>query len=216
MMMFNRTFYLAKTSPLLASSLRAFGSTRRPINDTSFSFPRHKEFQTDDYFADFDDEYHGEANPYGNKGEVDFEDWTKPVHKKTQTGILSTYKKQLNLTAKDVMEKDFWANMNTVSKDIERSFEASDRKHYTKEIVDRLRLGREVKAATTPAGEDYGNYKKFENDANSVTEKNDKGEFDLGLDVYKKNLRKMMEDLNFDDEGVEGKYATGTEVVDDE
>ena len=54
---------------------------------------------TDDFFNDFEDkEYRADQNPYGRKGEVDYEDWKRPVHKKTLNGVLSTYKKQLNLT----------------------------------------------------------------------------------------------------------------------
>ena len=89
-----------------------------------------------------------------------------PVHKKTRTGVLSTYKKQLNLTPQDLIEKDFWQSMNGLTEDVAKSFEKSDRKHYTKEMVQRLRLGREMQSATTAAGEEYGNYEKFEGDLN--------------------------------------------------
>jgi hypothetical protein len=73
---------------------RLFGATRKPVNDSGFSFPKHKEFLTEDFFNDYDEkEYREDKNPYGTQGEVDYEDWKRPVHKKTKTGILSTYKK---------------------------------------------------------------------------------------------------------------------------
>ena len=74
--------------------MRAFGAQRKPINESGFSFPKHREFQTDDFFEDLDEkEYREDRNPYGRKGDLDYEDWKRPVHKKTMTGVLSTYKK---------------------------------------------------------------------------------------------------------------------------
>jgi hypothetical protein len=40
--------------------------------------------------------------------EHDFDKADGATHRKTMTGVLSTYKKQLNLSAKDLVEKDYW------------------------------------------------------------------------------------------------------------
>ena len=56
----------------------------------------------------------------------------------------------------------------------------------------------------TPAGDEYGNYKKFQGQ-NKVYQTNDKAEHDLGFNKYQENLRHMMnsmedEDREFPDE----------------
>ena len=51
-------------------------------------------------------------NPFGpDQDSKDYEDWHKPVYRSSEKGILGTYKKQIGLTAKDVMQKDYWDNM---------------------------------------------------------------------------------------------------------
>ena len=62
-------------------------------------------------------------------------------------------------------------------------------------MVDKIRLGREMRQAIDPAGEEYGNYKKFDG-SNSVTQKDDPGVNDLGYDQYEKNLRSLMEEMD--------------------
>ena len=47
-----------------------------------------------------------------------------------------------------------------------------------------MRLRKGFDTQMTPAGDEYGDYKKFENDKNAVTEENDKGEWDLGYDKF--------------------------------
>ena len=154
---------------------------------------------TDDYFDDFEDEaYRADKNPYGNKGELDYEDWKRPIHKKALTGVLSTYKKQMNLTADDVIQKDYWDKINSLNEDIQKNFEAADRRQYTKEMVAKLRLGREMTSSFTPAGEEYGNYQKFDNTRNSVKEVNDRGELDYGQDLEDKKLRKFMKEVQYE------------------
>jgi len=96
------------------------------------------------------------------------------------------------------MEKDFWSNMNELTNDIKRDFDKSERATYTKTMMDRLRLGREMRAEMTPAGDEYGNYKKFEGE-NSVQQKDDKAIHDLGYEQYEKNLRKLMEEMKIDE-----------------
>ena len=90
--------------------------------------------------------------------------------------------------------------MNGLTEDVAKSFEKSERKHYTKEMVQRLRLGREMQSATTAAGEEYGNYKKFEGDLNQVKEVNEKGENDFGYDKFQKNVRQMLENVDTGEE----------------
>lgn len=60
-----------------------------------------------------EDYWQGEnENPY-DKSTVnnDWEDYEKPTHRATKTGVLSSYKKQINLTANDYIMKDFYDNM---------------------------------------------------------------------------------------------------------
>ena len=76
-------------------------------------FPKHKELMTDHYYAGEEAMLHEEAkNPFGPDSDAkDYEDWHKPVYRSSEKGILGTYKKQIGLTAKDVMQKDYWDNM---------------------------------------------------------------------------------------------------------
>ena len=62
-------------------------------------------------------------------------------------------------------------------------------------MVDRIRLGRSVQGPIEGAGDEYGNYKKFEDGKNRVEKVNDKGVDDPGLPVYKKNIRNMFETM---------------------
>ena len=62
-------------------------------------------------------------------------------------------------------------------------------------MVDRIRLGRSIHGPVEGAGDEYGNYKKFEEGKNQVKKVNDKGYDDPGLPVYKKNIRNMFETM---------------------
>ena len=73
------------------------------VRNSAFSFPKHKELLTEDFY---DDESQDRQNPYrARKGVVgdDFEDYSRPTHRATPTGVLSSYKKQINLQAEDIM-----------------------------------------------------------------------------------------------------------------
>ena len=48
------------------------------------------------------------------------------------------------------------------------------------------------------SGDEYGNYKKFEEGRNSVKEVNDPGYDDMGMDAFEKNIKKMYEELETD------------------
>ena len=91
--------------------------------------------------------------------------------------------------------KDFYDNMRDMKLGVAEQFEKSDRAHFTKTMVDRIRLGRSVQGPIEGAGDEYGNYKKFEDGKNRVEKVNDKGVDDPGLPVYKKNIRNMFETM---------------------
>ena len=151
-------------------------STRQPAG---WSFPRHKELLTEDYY---NYEEGGDANPYDTSTvKNDFEDYEAvATHRSTATGVLSTYKKKLNLTAKDVMMKDYMTNIKNLKANMAQQFAQADRANYTKTMVERLRLGRGLQSPVDSAGNEYGNYEKFEGGRNQVKEVYDKGYDDFG------------------------------------
>ena len=149
---------------------------------------------TDHYYAGEDGALHEESqNPYGPDPDAkDYEDWNAPTYRSTDRGILGTYKKQIGLSAQDVMEKDYWDNMLNIQKDMQRNFGAANRETLTSTLLTRMRLGRALDTQMTPAGDEYGDYKKFESDKNSVTEENERGEWDPGYDKFEKNARSLL------------------------
>lgn len=42
------------------------------------------------------------------------------------------------------------------------------------------------------AGDEYGDYEKFEDGKNEVKEENEKGEMDEGFDKFERNAREML------------------------
>ena len=95
--------------------------------------------------------------------------------------------------------------MRDLDRDIIENFDKADRAHLTKNLVERLRLGRNVKAPVEGAGEDYGNYQKFESNKNQVKEVNDPGFNDSGRDTFLSNLKKMYETMQQPDQAEAGK-----------
>ena len=91
--------------------------------------------------------------------------------------------------------KDFYDNMRDMKQGVAEQFEKSDRAHFTQTMVDRIRLGRSIHGPVEGAGDEYGNYKKFEEGKNQVKKVNDKGYEDRGKPVYKKNIRNMFETM---------------------
>ena len=161
---------------------RTFGISNK------FNFPKHKELLTEDFY---DDTANDKTNPYSkNEMDGDVESFSRPTHRSTATGVLSSYKKQLNLTANDYVMSDYWNQMRDLDEETARGFMKSNRSHFTKTMVERLRLGKNVKAPVEGAGDEYGNYQKFEG-KNRVEEVNDKGYDDLGYDRFQLNLEKM-------------------------
>ena len=86
--------------------------------------------------------------------------------------------------------------MKSLNRDVAENFGKADRAHLTKSVVEKIRLGRNARAPVEGAGEEYGNYKKFEQPKSSVREVNDKGEKDLGYDTFQANLKKMALEMN--------------------
>ena len=89
------------------------GHKKFPDRSPKMSFPRHKELLNDEYYDHTDHgnqwDYKDPRNEFGNANEkMDFEDWDKSMHKPTSRGVLSSYKKRLNLSVQDVMMKDYW------------------------------------------------------------------------------------------------------------
>jgi hypothetical protein len=103
------------------------------------------------------------------------------------TGVLSTYKKQLNLSTKDLVERDYWKQIRTMRDNIKERMEKTDHSTFTKNFVTRMRLGKDLDAPMSEAGDDYGDYSKFESDRNSVVEKNDPGLYDDGSEPFLRN-----------------------------
>jgi len=58
--------------------------------------------------------------------------------------VLSSYKKQLNLSAKDIVMKDYYENMKNFKDGVAEQFEKADRLQFTQRMVDKIRLGRSV------------------------------------------------------------------------
>ena len=69
----------------------------------------------------------------------------------------------------------------------------ADRNNFTKNMVSRIRLGRHFTSPMEGAGEEYGNYDKYENGKNKVEQKNDPGYEDNGFDTLRANVKKMLE-----------------------
>ena len=95
--------YVARGSQLTMISARPFSYNN--------GFPKHKELFTDDYFEHAETENPYDTNPL--EGE-DIDKFDEPSHRMTQTGVLSNYKKQLNMTAQDYVERDYWDKMSNV------------------------------------------------------------------------------------------------------
>ena len=102
------------------------------------------------------------------------------MHRSTATGVLSSYKKQLQLTAEDIVQRDYFDKVSSMRDHMARNFEKSDRASFTRDMIDRLRLGRQVDSSVDGVKEEYGNYAKFEDGRNQVKQVNDPGYNDTG------------------------------------
>jgi hypothetical protein len=191
---------------MITKALKRHFATRHAQAGNSFNFPKHKELFTEDYYNP-EDANAAPPNAYrsGFVYGADNVDFQKPVHRATPTGILATYKKQLNLTAADLMQKDYWDQMNTLEQDTARKLRETKPEVFTAEMVNRLRMQRDVTAPFEKDGHEYGNYEKYEK--NKVEWKTEKGEGDDGTEKFFKNYRNMLKQIN---------NVEGEEVKDEE
>lgn len=72
----------------------------------------------------------------------------------------------------------------------------ADRGNFTKTMVERLRLRRGLTNPIDSAGDEYGNYSKFEDGRNKVTQVNDKGYDDVGTENFHANVQKMFSQMD--------------------
>lgn len=79
--------------------------------------------------------------------------------------------------------------------ELKDKLDKTDRSTFTKKFVERLRMGKDLDAPMAEAIDDYGDYSKFTDGKNSVTEVNDIGEFDDGTDPFYKNYNKMLQEM---------------------
>ena len=101
---------------------------------------------TDDYYEGPGDEEPTSADPWDTNGNPyspnvkDYEDWQEPVYRPSKGGILGSYKRQLNLNATDIMEKDYWDAMKNMQEDIKNNFGPAKKETLTKTLITRMRL----------------------------------------------------------------------------
>jgi hypothetical protein len=182
---------LSYASAFSKGSVRLFATAS---NDGSMKFPKHKELFADDYY-----DKEGEQktqNPYENSflhGQ-DSENFDKGAVRSTPTGILANYKKQLNLSAGEIMQKDYWEQFEKVTEDTARKLRETKPEVFTKEFITRMRLKRDLNAPMEKDGYEYGDYDKYEK--NRVETKVEKGEEDTGDEVFVKKYQNMLRQLN--------------------
>ena len=92
--------------------------------------------------------------------------------------------------------KDYMEGVKDLKAEMAEQFSQADRHNYTKSMVERLRLGRGITSPVDGAGDEYGNYKKFEEGKNSVKQVNDPGLNDVGEEQFQLNVRKMFEEMD--------------------
>ena len=74
------------------------------------------------------------------------------------------------------MEKDYWDTFKNLNDDMRRNFDPARKETLTKTLLTRMRLNKQLDSALPQAGDEYGDYEKFEDGKNEVKEVNDKGE----------------------------------------
>jgi len=134
----NKLVGATKRFPLLSFAAR-------PI---SGGFPKHDELFADDYYdakADQPNEFDKPNSHFGK----DMDQFNQAKDRVTPTGVLSSYKKQLNLNVKDIMERDHWDSMRTLRDDFRRELDGANKETFTKEFATRLRLSRDRRAPYT-------------------------------------------------------------------
>ncbi len=95
--------------------------------------------------------------------------------------------------------KDYMDTMKDVQTNMAEQFMNADRGNFTKEMIQRLRLRRGLTNPIESQGDEYGNYKKFEDGRNKVEQVNDPGYDDVGLEKFHSNVQKMFETMDHPD-----------------
>ena len=67
---------------------------------------------------------------------------------------------------------------------MERNFGAAKKETLTETLITRMRLGKQMDSQVTRAGDEYGDYEKFEEGINTIKEENESGEWDQGFDKF--------------------------------
>ena len=213
----NNLMFSSSTNALTMLGLRGFASKQVFSSDKlsdNFSFPKHKEFFNDTYYDTPSNNGAPGESPYASKAagpdtmSEDYVDPNNPFVSESPFipgGILAHYKKRAGLTADDVMEQGYWDKVRDLSDTAADYFDVvgkSDRDmmNQTKNYTTRLRLNRQVdftedfrKRFMT---REYGNYQKYDEGKNTVTQVNERGEDDFGHDMLMKNDREMTMRLN--------------------
>jgi len=127
---------------------------------------------------------------YGN----DSENFDKGSVKSTPSGILANYKKQLNLNASEIMQKDYWNQFDKVTEDTARKLRETKPEVFSKEFMTRMRLNRDLNAPMQKDGHEYGDYEKYEK--NKIELKIEKGVEDTGDNVFVKKYQNMLRQMN--------------------
>jgi len=150
--------------------------------------PKHTELFAEDYYDEQTNKSTKGENPYHGKfpgGGDDFESYNKGTSRSTASGILANYKKQINLSPQDLIQKDYWDKFEKLTSDTSRRLKETRPEVFTKEFTMRLRLQRDLNVPFEKEGHEYGNYEQYEK--NSVEEKQDEGFDDDGEAKFFKN-----------------------------
>ena len=67
---------------------------------------------------------------------------------------------------------------------MKRNFGAAKKETLTETLITRMRLGKQIDSQVTRAGDEYGDYEKFEEGRNTIKEENESGEWDQGFDKF--------------------------------
>ena len=159
-----------------------------------FSFPKHKEL--------FNDMYYQEEDAQDPNKAKDYQDPNDPFVSQNPFvpgGILAQYEEKAGLTAKDIMEQDYWNSMRDMHDKAAQYFNVvnkneKDVMNQTKNYKTRIRLQRQVEFTEDFRKRfmtrEYGNYEKYEDGKNQVTESVEGGEHDMGYDHF---IKKKMQ-----------------------
>eukprot|EP00352_Strombidinopsis_acuminata_P001004 CAMPEP_0176344088 /NCGR_PEP_ID=MMETSP0126-20121128/4435_1 /TAXON_ID=141414 ORGANISM="Strombidinopsis acuminatum, Strain SPMC142" /NCGR_SAMPLE_ID=MMETSP0126 /ASSEMBLY_ACC=CAM_ASM_000229 /LENGTH=156 /DNA_ID=CAMNT_0017690369 /DNA_START=249 /DNA_END=719 /DNA_ORIENTATION=- len=119
------------------------------------------------------------------------------------SGVLSSYKKQINLTAQDHLEKDYWDEIKNMRGNVAEMFDkiSTDEREvmkFSKAYKTRLRLRRDVDYTEDFRKKyltrEYGNYSKYE--LNKVEHEINPGVDETPLEKFTENYHNMMRQMS--------------------